>query len=184
MSKGKPNLEDHDPGESQADLAVRQASAPAAVQAIAATHADAASNRVLQPRRLTPAETAFNRWHVVVDPDVTQADLVRPSFWAHHTQHLRRDDEVTAKAADGSFRAVLIVRAVGPKDALMHVVYFAQLEAVSPDALDVPSGYTIDWAGDIAKFRVRRGKETLREKLESRAAASTWLRSHLQSMSR
>lgn len=190
MAKAKTAEEEHDPGETQQQLAERQAapaeqkSAPASVQAIASTHAEAASNRVLQPRRVVLAESVFNNWHVIVDPGVTREDLERPSFWCHHTKMLRRRDIVHVDCADGSFDAELKVRAVGPKDVLMHVRRFDVLEVVAPNALDLPSGYAINWAGDISKWRVLRGRDLIRDGFETQGHAQSWLGTHLQSLQR
>lgn len=40
--------------------------------------------------------------HVTVDPEVSIEDLMRPGFWAHHTNSVRVNDLVDVLAADGS----------------------------------------------------------------------------------
>lgn len=178
MARPKTVEDNEGPGESQEQLAQRP------VQAIAATHAEAASNRVLQPRRVVEAIGSYNLWYAQVDPGVTQEDLERPSFWTHHTKILRRRDEIRVDCADGSFVAYLLVRAVGPKDVLVHVREFVELESVSPDALDIPSGYSIDWAGDIEQWRILRGREPVRGQFQTKAQAQNWLAVHIQSLQR
>lgn len=157
---------------------------PEAVRAIADVQRAAKLNRVLATGRVQLAETVFSQYHAVVDPGTTRADLENPAFWAHHAKTFRRNDLIHVDCADGSFDATLKVRVVGVKAVSMHVRHFAQLEAVDPEALQLPSGYTIGWGGDIDKFRVLRGNDLLKSGFESRHLAQTWLTNHLGSLQR
>lgn len=184
-------IEDHDQGESQQDLANRQTAAAAAGPPKTAVDGVADGRKslagavsTLQPGRLTPAESAFNRYSVIVDHGTVRDDLERTSFWQHVTKYLRPGDEVRAKCADGSYVAYLIVSAVGPKDVKMQLLNFVPLDQIAPDAFEVPTGYAIQYGGDFAKWRVLRGNVTLKENFEHRSAAQTWLGSHLQSLGR
>ena len=138
----------------------------------------------LQSGRVKAAEGELMRWSAQADHGVTKADLERTDFWTHNAKRFRPMDEVRVACVDGSWVAYLIVTAVGPKDVKMHVLQFVNLDPVEPGALEVPSGYSVDWGGSIAKFRVKRGIDVIREGFDQRSQAVTWLGSHLQSLAR
>jgi hypothetical protein len=182
MAKSK-SLDDYEPGETQQELSQRMATAAQNVPTVVTPRAF----RSLAPGRLVAADIARNAWCVKVDPDTTKDELLRTSYWQHHIRDLRRDDEVIAMSADGSFRAHLLVRAVGPKDAAMVMLQYWELEVVTPDALDIPAGYRVDWANDISNWRASRlGEgnrwENLRDGFQTRALALAWLGEHVKAM--
>jgi hypothetical protein len=187
MAKPK-YLEDHEPGETQAELTQRQSAAAAKSPDLPApTPLKPRAFRVAQPTRLQAAEIARNQWDIALDPDVSKEDLVRSSFWQHYARELRRNDEVIARASDGSWRAQLLVRVVGPKDVLMSILTFWEFERVQPDSLDIPEGYHVEWLNEIANWRVtRKGDQgrwdVLRDGLPTRAAAQDWLTEHIKAM--
>lgn len=172
------------PGETQEALAARQAKVPASVSAIADVMKKARDCPALVARRVEPAEGVVNHWYAKVDPGTTCGDLENSSFWQHYTKELRPNDEVDAKCVDGSFLAKMIVVAVGPADVKMHVWAFIELDAIDPEALAVPSGYDVKWAGDLDKFRVTRGSTVVRTGFEHRSQAMKWLGGHLQGIAR
>jgi hypothetical protein len=165
--------------ETQQELAARQASAaairgePKPVTVAPAT---------LQAGRVKAAEGDYNKWSVAVDHGVTREDLHRPEFWTHNAKQFRPLDEVRVACVDGSWVAYLLVTAVGPKSVKMQVESFVNLDPVEPGALEIPNGYAVDWGGSIAKFRVKRGIDVIRDGFDQRSQAVMWLGNHLQSM--
>jgi hypothetical protein len=152
---------------------------------VAAPSAPTAIKRPLPTNRLRPAEVARNVWRVDVEPGTTVEDLKRRDFFGNMTRMLRRHDKIEVMSVDGSFEAELRVLAIGPKEAAVDVLFSRQRDsALDPDALAMPAGYAIEWAGDIAKHRVLRGRDVVKEGFDTRAAAQTWLGTYLQAMNR
>ncbi|MCA9245237.1 MAG: hypothetical protein KDA32_14870 [Phycisphaerales bacterium] len=139
------------------------------------------AKRVLQPRRLDLRENVVNDWVVKVDSGVTAGDIETPKFWQHYTNVLRRGDELRIDCVDGSWTARGRVLAVGPREVMVKVLDVHELEVVSPDVLQVPSGYTIEWAGDIEMWRVRMDREVLKSGFESKGRAAAWSHTHAMS---
>ena len=138
----------------------------------------------LPPRRMVPAEGRYTVWDVTLDHGTAKDDLLRTSFWRHHTQRPRPLDEIRAVCEDGSFVAYLIIQAVGPKDIKVHIREFVDMDPVQPDALQIPEGYKVDWGGRISLWRARRGNDVLKDGFQSKSEATRWLGSHIQAMAR
>lgn len=181
MARQNPRIDDDYKGETQQELAERQA------KAATATGQPAPAKVVLltlQSSRVRAVDGALNSWVADCDHGVTQADLERTAFWVHNARLFRARDFIHAFCVDGSFYARLLVTAVGPKDVRVHTLEFVNLDPVAPDALEVPSGYSLSWGGSIAKWRVVRGQDVLREGFEHRSQAHNWLANHLQTLAR
>jgi hypothetical protein len=183
MANPKKSTDDLELGESQQELAARQAKA-AGTTVEAQADKQKIANLALQSERVKPAEGKFNTWHVDADHGITKADLERTSFWVHNAKLFRPRDHVHVYCVDNSFYAWLIVTGVGPKDVKMHVRCFDNLDPIEPGSMDVPLGYSIVWRGSIAKFGVLRGTDLIREGFEHRSEASRWIGSHVQSLAR
>ena len=144
----------------------------------------------LTASRLQPFETKNASYVVIALHGVTPQHLLKTSFWQHHTQQLKRGDEVRVEAEDGSFVAWLYVQAVGPKDVKMQLRQSINLDPMSPEDLAIPDGHTVVFRGLISKWSVLRkddnGKFTdvLKEGFESKSAATRWLGAHVMSLSR
>lgn len=155
-----------------------------AIEAMAQVARENKQNRTLPPRRVTIAESAFNRWNVIADAGTTQDDLENSAFWTHNIQGIRRGDEVRVVAADGSFIARGDVLATGPKDILVDIWQFRERESVNPEALSIPSEYSIEWAGELEQFRVLRGTELVKSAFQTRGQAQQWLGDYVRSMTK
>ena len=93
-------------------------------------------------------------------------------------------DEIRVFCEDGSFVAYLLVQLVGTRDVKVAVLASHELDKVEPEAFDIPSGYSIDWGGALAKWRVLQDGNVLKSDFHQRSHAQRWLSSHLQAMAR
>jgi hypothetical protein len=87
---------------------------------------------------------------IKVDHETTLEDILRPGFWAHHTNVLRVDDLIDILSADGGMDVQ--VRVIGKGIGLVNVrpirVWVREQEAAveGPVLTEVPDGYTINFA--------------------------------------
>lgn len=88
---------------------------------------------------------------ISVDPDTTLDDILRPGFWAHHTNVLRVNDLIDVLSIDGGLDVQ--VRVTGKGVGMVNVrplrVWVRQQEAAAanePELTDVPAGYTVNFA--------------------------------------
>lgn len=93
---------------------------------------------------------------IKVTPDTTLEDILRPSFWAHHTKVLRPDDLIDILSQDGGLDVQ--VRVIGKGIGMVHVrplrVWVRQQEEAAEESdLEVPDGYTVSFA-PAQKWRV------------------------------
>lgn len=102
------------------------------------------------------ADFARTYHHVVVDPSATLEDILRPSFWAHHTSRIRAHDMIDVLTADGgidvSLRAMNVAIGMVEMRALRVWVRDDVKEAgndageVSEEMPPVPEGYKVNHA--------------------------------------
>lgn len=67
------------------------------------------------PVHLPREEFAISRYFCEAPPGVMAQHVVDPDFWAHLAKKLRRHDEITVVAADGSFDLALRVIDLDPR---------------------------------------------------------------------
>lgn len=173
--------DDYKPGETQQELAERQRKA---AEAAGQPAAPSVAVLVLQAGRVRPLEGTLNQWEADCDHGVTKEDLERTAFWVHNAKLCRPRDFIHAFCVDGSFYARLLVTAIGPKDVRCHTLEFVKLDPVDPNLLALPAGYTVGWAGTIAKWRVIRNGQVLREGFDQESMARSWLSNHITSVAR
>lgn len=91
---------------------------------------------------------------IKVGPEITVADILRPGFWAYHTNALRPDDLIDILSEDGGLD--MQVRVTGKGIGMVNVRPIRIWEredrmAVDPsegadDDLEAPEGYTVNFA--------------------------------------
>lgn len=88
---------------------------------------------------------------ISVDPDTTLDDILRPGFWAHHTNVLRINDLIDILSIDGGLDVQ--VRVTGKGVGMVNVrplrVWMRKEEAEAsgePELTEVPEGYTVSHA--------------------------------------
>lgn len=100
------------------------------------------------------ADYARTYHHVVVPHDVTLNDLTRPSYWAHHTARLNKNDLVDVLSEDDGLDVQLRVIGKGTGYVEMRVVRAWLRESTETeeggeligDALSPPEGYIVNHA--------------------------------------
>jgi len=99
----------------------------------------------------------YNRdyWHIVVDPDVSINDIMRPNFWAHHVSSLKPMDLVDIVSADMTIDMQLrvIAKGIGYVEMRPLRVFIdeSRSDAAGEDADNgerdtIPEGYLVNFA--------------------------------------
>lgn len=118
------------------------------------------------------------------DPAVgeTLEDTIAPDYWAHVASRLAAGNRIELLAADGTWWAMLIVRAAGRTDALVQVLQYVPLGA-QESTLDA-SAYEVKWRGPKRRWGVVRTKDgaVLQDDFAVREAADTWMADHLKAL--
>lgn len=104
--------------------------------------------------RSNGAEYARTYHHLVVTPDVTIEDILRPRFWAHHVQSLNVNDLIDVVSSDGGLDVQLRVtgKGIGFVETRPRLAWIRDSAPKSEggDAgetlPDMPDGYTVNFA--------------------------------------
>lgn len=137
----------------------------------------------MKPTKLFPSEHSVVVYHHAPEFGVTIEDLQKPDYWTHVAPQLRQGHRIEVMAGDGSFWAMLLVRAAGRRDAvvglLQHVKFGGEVEATVDD-----SPFEVVWRGPARKFSVVRkdDKEVIRDEFAVKEHAVKWMQNHLKSL--
>lgn len=139
----------------------------------------------MKPTKLQLAEHTIIGYFHSPEFGVTIGDVLRPDYWAHVAPQLRVGHEIRVMAGDGSWWALLLVRAVGRTEAVVQDLIYKELGA-APDQDVAESDFEIAWRGPARKFGVLRksDKAVVRDEFAVREQAEAWLKGHLVSLSR
>ena len=124
--------------------------------------------------QLQTQEIGRNVWIASPEAGVTKDDMLNPVYWGHVARKLRRNDKITALAADATWYAEFVVRASNALEALVGLtsfVEFDKVEAVNADE------YEIAWKGPAAKWRITRlaDRVVMKDGFSSKEGAAAWL---------
>jgi hypothetical protein len=137
----------------------------------------------MKPTKLQIAEHEVVCYYHCPEIDTGLSDVLKSDYWTHVTKSLRVGHRIEVLAADGSWWAMLIVRAVGSHDAvvqeLQHVELGSQVEAKVTD-----SPYEVKWRGPARKFGVLRKEdgEIIRDEFQVKEHAVKWLKNHMRNL--
>lgn len=137
----------------------------------------------MKPIRLPMAQSAHKVFHHAPEEGVGVEALTAPDYWAHVARGMTAGDRIEVLAGDGSYWAMLLVRAAGRNEAhvqvLQHVPLGAQVEAQ-----DAAAPYEVKFRGPARKWSVMRkaDKAVIRDEFPLRDAAEQWLKGHLQAL--
>ncbi|MGE0151778.1 MAG: hypothetical protein AB7R90_04120 [Reyranellaceae bacterium] len=139
-------------------------------------------NKALAPGRLRPAEAMWRTHAVLVESSLPREAILEPDFWGHVVSRLSPLDRIEVMDDGAAWLAVLLVRAVGEREAVVVPLWSAELRTTG--SLSAPAGDDLRprWGGHKAKWIVVRGETVLREGMTSREAAETWIRSHRKAL--
>lgn len=137
----------------------------------------------MQPTKLLTAEHSLVVYHHVPEIGATLEDVLKPTYWTHVTRFLRVGHRIEILSADGSWWAMLIVRAVGTHDAVVQDLQSVTLgPAADVTVSDAP--YEVKWRGPARKFGVVRieDSEVIKDEFPVREQAEQWLKNHMKSL--
>lgn len=127
-------------------------------------------------------QAEFWRTVYAINPEAgtTVEEMLEEKFWAHVSRSLKPWDLIEARAEDGSFYAVFLVRDAGRTWAKVSLIQAVQLE---PDAEKADGGtkdYISKWTGPHTKWRVVRvaDKSTMKENFADKESANKWIVEH------
>lgn len=108
--------------------------------------------------------------------------LLQPSYWANVAERLRPFDRIEVLAEDGSYFAILLVRAASRLSAKVAVLEKYDLDAV--DDTSAESAFFVAWRGPHQKHAVIRAADKLAVQtgFDTKEAAMTWLANNLRSL--
>lgn len=135
------------------------------------------------PLKLLPAEHYNRIYSVFLPPEAAMEEITAPGFWANVAKELRAGDEIKVMAEDMTWRAVLLIRAVGRVEAMVHVLaYDVMGEAATVSAVDCP--YAVKWRGPARKWSVIRKdtQDVVKEDFPAQEAAGRWITDHMKAM--
>lgn len=137
----------------------------------------------MKPTKLLMAEQSVVVYHHVPQESVSLKDMQKPEYWTHVTLQLRAGYRIEVFAPDGTWWAMLIVRAVGARDAVVGVLNHVKL-GEEVDSIPADSPLEVKWKGPHKKFAVLRKAdgEILRDELQTKEAAHQWAGNHLRSL--
>lgn len=137
----------------------------------------------MKPTKIFPAEHTVVVYHHSPEFGVTLDDVLKPDYWTHVAPSLRVGHRIELLAADGSWWAMLIVRAVGRHDAVVQALSKVDLGEHEP-ALTEDSPYEVKWRGPAKKFGVVRkaDSEVIRDEFPVKEQAIQWMQNHMKSL--
>ena len=103
-------------------------------------------------------------------------DLFKPETWAHIATKCPKGTLIEAQPEDGSWFAMLIVRASTDLEVTVAELFKRDLTTEQPKREE--SEYEIKWAGPQAKFRIirRSDKVVLKDGFQTKELAADWLK--------
>lgn len=137
----------------------------------------------MKPTKLHIAEHSVVVYFHAPEFGVSLDDMLKSDYWTHVAPQLRVGHRVEVLSADGSWWAMLIVRAVGRHEAVVQALQHVVLgDAEDIAAEDMP--YKVMWRGPAKKFGVVRKSdgEVIRDEFPVKEQAMKWLKNHMQSM--
>ena len=136
-----------------------------------------------KPTKLQQLDHSVVVYHHTPEFETSRDDLAKPDYWTHVAAQLRPGHRIEVMAPDGAYWAMLLVRSASRLEAVVQELQFVKLgkaeAAATPD-----QAYEVKWRGPSAKFSVIRisDGEIIREQIESKEAATQWLKNHEKSL--
>ena len=138
--------------------------------------------KALMPGRLRPTEAMWRTYGVLVESHVPSESILEPGFWCHVAAKLRPLDRLEVIDDAGTWLAVLLVRAVGQREASVTLLWSAELRPETALSGSTDEAMKPRWGGFKHRWTVVQGDNLLRQGMSSREEAETWIRSHLKAL--
>lgn len=135
-----------------------------------------------RPLALMAAEH-YTRSYMLWVPEGTIVEQVcEPEFWANVTKKMTRGDKIEVMPNDMTWRAMLIVRAVGRLEAVVQVLQYDVLGAAGD--VDNDSPYIVKFVNTDRKWGVfmRAGGALVRDEFQVREHADRYVVNHTKVM--
>jgi hypothetical protein len=116
----------------------------------------------------------------IIPVGVTPEDILHPEFWSHHAKFLLPNDEIRARALDGTWTAYLIVRDSTRTSTTVHLrqlINFEAKEQISDqELLAFINAHDVVHRGPLKWSVVRKAdKAVLVENIVVKTEAHAWL---------
>jgi hypothetical protein len=132
---------------------------------------------------MRPAEASWRTHGVLVEAGTEPGAILQPSFWGNVAGRLRPLDRIEVMDDAGAWLCVLLVRAVGPAEAVVAELWRREF---APAAMleQAPAAFEVRWVGHRNRWAVLRAadKSIVREGLQSREEAEEYIRSHVKAL--
>lgn len=115
------------------------------------------------------AEYVAKRYVCTIPSDLSFDEVLEPSFWTHVGYLLRQWDRIEVRPDGAAYVAELAVISAGPLFAKVAVVSKQDLAPRVDDA----GKLSVEQVGKT--FRVRRGRDVMKEGLDTRKEADRWI---------
>ncbi|NLS19901.1 hypothetical protein HGP16_25515 [Rhizobium sp. P40RR-XXII] len=108
--------------------------------------------KTLHPTKMrNAAEYVRTQHHVIVDPDHTIEDVLKPGYWAHHAERIRVYDLIDVIHNDFDLTLRVTGRGIGFVETRVLRAWISDDAEVSPSSsqpakveADIPDGYVVD----------------------------------------
>ena len=158
---------------------------PEGIKGQAAAIKEARQKRRLQAHRFAINQgTQFhNVFRAVPEDGTILDDMLDADYWQHVAQLMRPWDRVQVEAENGSFYAELIVQTADRLTANVRPIAYADLSVGAPSDGDIPTGFRVEWAGPISKWRVLDSRSNVvKEGYQNKSVAIQWISNHAKSL--
>lgn len=139
------------------------------------------TDKQLSPSAIKAAEFARQVWRIIVPRGTTVEDMLKPTYWGHVAAQLRTGDKIEAVVEDNSGYFEFYVRFARRLEAAVSLISQSDLPAAEITE-DLVKEYRVEFRGQRAKWSVIKGKEVVKQGIESEGEAQAWLDNHLKAL--
>lgn len=137
----------------------------------------------MKPTKLALAEHTVVTYYHVPEFETSFEDVLEPDYWAHVAPSLRQGHRIELLSADGSWWAMLLVRAAGKHEAIVQELQHVELgKSVQPEIES--AAFEVKWRGPSRKFGVIRVSDgaVVKEDIQTKEGAAKWLSNYVQNL--
>lgn len=136
----------------------------------------------MKPTRIQLSEHVYSVYSHHLNEGETLETALEPNFWSHVAKQLRPGDRIELTSYDASWLATLYVQAVSRIEAVVAVLSKTDLGAPAMPKGEV-SPYEVAFRGP-RKWSIVHAetREVLKEDIETKQAADTYLKNHMQAL--
>ena len=137
----------------------------------------------MKPTKLQIAEHEMVCYYHYPDAGLALSDVLKPDYWTHVARSLRAGHRIEVFAEDGSWWAMLIVRAVGSHDAVVQELQHVKLGSHAKAKVS-GAPFEVKWRGPKRKFGIIRtaDDEIIKQDIQSKEEAENWVKNHMRSL--